>query len=137
MIKDVLRILWKMESMLNLAMRVEIYRETQTFVQHNVRDMVRHVIKRKKAKARTFVGSCCYCLVLVRVRVFVFLFLFLFVLAYVWEWATSRLCVFGVCVILAVHPGQPTHAPAPPPLLPPPVPPSAAFQSVSHMAAGY
>ncbi|EGD72022.1 hypothetical protein PTSG_00038 [Salpingoeca rosetta] len=53
MIKDVLRILWKMESMLNLGIRVEIYKETQSFIQHNVRDMVRHCIKKKKAKART------------------------------------------------------------------------------------
>lgn len=56
MVKDVLRILWKMESMLNLAIRVEMYQETQIFIQQNVRDMIRHCIKKKKAKARTLVN---------------------------------------------------------------------------------
>lgn len=53
MIKTVSRELWKCESQLRESIRMGIHRETQTFVQHGLREVIRYCTKKKKVKART------------------------------------------------------------------------------------
>jgi Asp/Glu/hydantoin racemase len=60
MIKDVLRAMWKLESTLSEGIMQDIHMRMQMFLQDQVRDMIRHAIKKKKAKAKSYV-SCLGC----------------------------------------------------------------------------
>jgi len=53
MIKDVLRAMWKLESTLSEGIMQDIHMRLQMFLQDQVRDMIRHAIKKKKAKAKS------------------------------------------------------------------------------------
>lgn len=57
MIKDVLRMLWSMEATLHDTIRADIHLRTQKFIQETLRDITRHVAKKKKLRAKTFVGA--------------------------------------------------------------------------------
>jgi hypothetical protein len=56
MIKDVLRLMWSMEGQLSSDILQDIHLQMQTFLQDKVRDMIRHAIKKKKARAKSYVG---------------------------------------------------------------------------------
>ena len=53
MIKDVLRHMWAMEGQLTEGILQDIHLRIQLFVQNNLRDMIRHAIKKKKARAKS------------------------------------------------------------------------------------
>lgn len=55
MIKDVTKQLWQLESFFSDAIRRDIHSDIQKIIQHDLRDAIRHVTKKKKTQARTLV----------------------------------------------------------------------------------
>ncbi len=54
MIKDVLRMMWNMEADLHDLIRADIHLRTQVFIQDVLRDVTRHVTKKKRPRSKTW-----------------------------------------------------------------------------------